>query len=54
MIKFLKNLFRVKSEQERMYDYLSQATDQVHLEFLQKEYDRSYRKNWWSNSYSNY
>lgn len=49
MIRFIKNLFRDKSDEDRMYNYLSQATDQVHLELLQKEWDRkSYaeRKHW--------
>jgi len=40
MTKFLKKLFRSRSEQERMYNYLSQATDRVHLEYLQREWDR--------------
>lgn len=49
MTNFLKNLFRSRSEQERMYNYLSQATDRVHLETLQREWDRmshSKRSNW--------
>lgn len=49
MAKFLKKLFSRKTEQELMYDYLCQATDRVHLEWLQKEWDRkSYRErsNW--------
>ena len=49
MSKFLKRLFNVKNEQERMYDYLCQATDRVHLEWLQKEWDRkshNERCNW--------
>jgi hypothetical protein len=40
MTKFLKKLFRSRSEQDRMYNYLSQATDAVHLETLQREWDR--------------
>ena len=48
MLQFLKNLFRIKSEQERMYDYLSQAQDLVHLEFLQKEYDKNRSRSVWS------
>ena len=40
MLRFLKELFTPKSEQERMYRFLSQATDQVHLEYLQREWDR--------------
>jgi len=44
MSKFLKRLFNRKTEQERMYEYLCQATDIVHLESLQREWDRkSYR-----------
>jgi hypothetical protein len=49
MIGFIKKLFAVKSEQERMYDYLCQATDRVHLEWLQREWDRkswNERSNW--------
>ena len=49
MFKSLKRLFRFKSEQERMYNYLCQATDQVHLEWLQREWDRMPyvdRKHW--------
>ena len=47
--KFLKRLFAQRSEQERMYDYLCQATDTVHLEWLQKEWDRmshEQRRSW--------
>jgi hypothetical protein len=41
MIKGLfKNLFSRRSEQDRMYNYLCQATDTVHLEWLQREWDR--------------
>ena len=46
---FLKKLFRSRSEQERMYTYLSQATDRIHLEYLQREWDRMShrdRSNW--------
>lgn len=39
-MNFLKKLFRSRSEQDRMYNFLSQATDRVHLEILQKEWDR--------------
>lgn len=49
MTNFLKKLFRSRSEQERMHDYLSQATDRVHLEYLQREWDRmshAQRSNW--------
>ena len=49
MIGYIKKLFAVKSEQERMYDYLCQATDRVHLEWLQREWDRkswNERSNW--------
>jgi len=49
MSSLLKKLFTRKSEQQRMYDYLCQATDQVHLEWLQREWDRkSYneKSNW--------
>ena len=40
MFKTLKNMFARRSEQDRMYNFLSQATDAVHLEVLQKEWDR--------------
>lgn len=45
MIKGLfKNMFASRSEQDRLYNYLCQATDRVHLEVLQREWDRmSYR-----------
>lgn len=49
MVKFIKNLFKPRTEQERMYNYLNQATDRIHLEYLQREWDRlSYkqRSNW--------
>lgn len=49
MVKFLKRLFAQKNEQERMYAYLCQATDTVHLEWLQKEWDRmthEQRRSW--------
>jgi hypothetical protein len=39
-MNFIKKLFRSRSEQDRMYNFLSQATDQIHLEVLQKEWDR--------------
>jgi hypothetical protein len=49
MIRLLKKIFRPRSEQQRMYDYLSQATDAVHLEVLQRQWDRmshSDRRHW--------
>lgn len=49
MVAYLKKLFRPRSEQEKMYTYLSQATDRVHLEYLQREWDRmshKQRSNW--------
>jgi len=49
MTKFLKSLFKSRSEQDKMYSYLSQATDRVHLEYLQREWDRMshmQRSNW--------
>jgi len=49
MVSYLKKLFSHRSEQDRMYNYLSQATDRVHLEHLQREWDRmshSKRSNW--------
>lgn len=49
MVAYLKKLFRPRTEQERMYNYLNQATDAAHLETLQREWDRmshSKRSNW--------
>jgi hypothetical protein len=49
MVAFLKKLFASRSEQERMYTYLSQATDRIHLEYLQKQWDymsHRERSNW--------
>lgn len=49
MVKYLKKLFQCRTDQERMYNYLSQATDRVHLEYLQREWDRmshTQRSNW--------
>ena len=49
MTRFLKKLFRPRSDQDRMYAYLSQATDAVHLETLQRQWDRmshTQRSNW--------
>lgn len=49
MTKFLKKMFSCKNEEDRMYDYLCQATDRYHLEFLQREWDRKShreRSNW--------
>lgn len=49
MLNYIKSLFARRSEQDRMYHYLSQATDQVHLEYLQREWDRmsySQKSNW--------
>ena len=49
MTKFLRKLFTRRTEQDRMYNYLSQATDRVHLEYLQREWDRlshKKRSNW--------
>lgn len=49
MLSRIRKLFTPRSEQERMYEYLCQATDRVHLEWLQREWDRkSYRdRNFW-------
>lgn len=49
MLQSIKKLFTRKSEQERLSEYLSQATDRVHLEYLQREWDRmshAQRSNW--------
>jgi hypothetical protein len=40
MKKFFSNLFRGRTNEERMYTYLSQAIDRVHLEYLQRQWDR--------------
>jgi len=49
MLSRIRKMFKFKNEQERMYDYLCQATDQIHLEWLQREWDRKSfndRSNW--------
>jgi len=49
MASFLRKIFRGRSEQDRMYAYLSQATDAIHLETLQRQWDRmshGQRSNW--------
>jgi hypothetical protein len=43
MIERIKNFFRRKSEQERMEEYLSQATSIQQIEYLQREWDRGMR-----------
>lgn len=35
-----KRMFANRSEQDRMYKFLCQATDHVHLEQLQRQWDR--------------
>lgn len=48
-MSLIKKLLRGRSENDRMYNYLSQATDHVHLEYLQREWDRmshDKRRNW--------
>ena len=53
MLKFISNFFsrfRIPSEQERLHAYLSQATDRVHLEHLEREYWNS-KKDRGSNFY---
>ncbi len=49
MLNYIKSLFARRSEQELMCDYLSQATDRVHLEYLQREWDRMShsRRSYW-------
>jgi hypothetical protein len=49
MLSYIKKLFKSRTEQERMYTYLSQATNRIHLEYLQREWDRmshAQRSNW--------
>lgn len=49
MLKILKRIFSPRTEQDKLHDYLSQATDRVHLEYLQREWDRmtyAQRSNW--------
>lgn len=49
MFRRLKSLFGCRTEQERMYSYLSQAQDQIHLEHLQREWDKmthEQRRHW--------
>lgn len=40
LINKFMDWFKLPNEQERLYAYLSQAVDRVHLEYLQKEWDR--------------
>jgi hypothetical protein len=40
---FLSNIFRPRSEYEKMEEYLSQAENNVHLEILQRRWDLGYR-----------
>lgn len=45
MIKGLfKNMFTKRTEEDRMYQFLCQATDRVHLEYLQRQWDRMSHK----------
>lgn len=44
MLKKLKEFFRGQTEEERMYAFLSQATDRVHLEHLEREWFQLRRK----------
>lgn len=44
MFSKFKKVFRVKSEYERMDEFLSQAKDRYHLEYLEREWDRMKRK----------
>lgn len=50
MLSRLRKMYdalKPKSEYQQMMDYLGQATDRYHLEFLMKQWDeRSHRKNW--------
>lgn len=49
MLDRIRKLFKSRTEQEKMYDFLCQATDTVHLEWLQREWDRmshKQRNNW--------
>jgi hypothetical protein len=49
MLDFLKRLFSPRTNEERMQNFLSQATDRVHLECLQREWDRmshEQKSNW--------
>ncbi len=43
MFSKLKDMFRVKSEYERMNDFLSQAQSREHLEYLEREWDKQSR-----------
>jgi hypothetical protein len=39
----LKEFLHYKTEQEQMEEYLSQAENNVHLEVLQRRWDKGYR-----------
>ena len=38
-----REYFHFKTEQEQMEEYLSQAENNVHLEILQRRWDKGYR-----------
>jgi hypothetical protein len=40
MFDRIRKALRVKTENERMNDFLSQAHDRYHLEYLEREWDR--------------
>jgi hypothetical protein len=40
MFSKLKDMFRIKSDHERMNDFLSQAQSREHLEYLEREWDK--------------
>lgn len=44
LLNQILSYFKTASEEERLYKFLSQATDRVHLEYLQRQWDNmSYR-----------
>lgn len=49
LIRKVKNIFKMQTEHERenrrMYEFLSEAKDRIHLEVLQKEWDNRFKRN---------
>jgi hypothetical protein len=39
-VERIRKALGVKTESERMHDFLSQAHDRYHLEYLEREWDR--------------
>lgn len=48
ILEKLSEIFRIPTNEERMITFLSQARDQVHLEQLQRDWDRMQFENVWN------